>query len=101
MEPQPVSGRDVLVDPVAFIDGRLRLAQQHPRLLGPRLREDAVAQLLIHEVFDGEPRPGAVEAEGVHAGLAHPRIVPEQRRTEEHTSELQSLMRTSYAVFCL
>src|SRR3546814_4827040 len=23
------------------------------------------------------------------------------RRTEEHTSELQSLMRTSYAVFCL
>src|SRR3546814_7698539 len=26
---------------------------------------------------------------------------PEVQRTEEHTSELQSLMRTSYAVFCL
>src|SRR3546814_5808069 len=25
----------------------------------------------------------------------------ENRRSEEHTSELQSLMRTSYAVFCL
>src|SRR3546814_7374642 len=25
----------------------------------------------------------------------------ERRRSEEHTSELQSLMRTSYAVFCL
>src|SRR3546814_9019223 len=25
----------------------------------------------------------------------------EQRRSEEHTSELQSLMRNSYAVFCL
>src|SRR3546814_8379903 len=25
----------------------------------------------------------------------------EQERSEEHTSELQSLMRTSYAVFCL
>src|SRR3546814_15386106 len=25
----------------------------------------------------------------------------EQRRSEEHTSELQSLMRISYAVFCL
>src|SRR3546814_6341793 len=25
----------------------------------------------------------------------------EERRSEEHTSELQSLMRTSYAVFCL
>src|SRR3546814_2510002 len=29
-------------------------------------------------------------------GLAH-----EQARSEEHTSELQSLMRISYAVFCL
>src|SRR3546814_9406859 len=25
----------------------------------------------------------------------------DRRRSEEHTSELQSLMRTSYAVFCL
>src|SRR3546814_14801221 len=35
--------------------------------------------------------------------LAHVRIVPAFRcgRSEEHTSELQSLMRTSYAVFCL
>src|SRR3546814_7152031 len=28
-------------------------------------------------------------------------VVPEERRSEEHTSELQSLMRISYAVFCL
>src|SRR3546814_6649098 len=27
--------------------------------------------------------------------------LPERRRSEEHTSELQSLMRISYAVFCL
>src|SRR3546814_465183 len=26
---------------------------------------------------------------------------PRRKRSEEHTSELQSLMRTSYAVFCL
>src|SRR3546814_2274203 len=32
----------------------------------------------------------------VHAGR-----VRRQGRSEEHTSELQSLMRTSYAVFCL
>src|SRR3546814_6474572 len=33
----------------------------------------------------------------------HERIVAafEQHRSEEHTSELQSLMRISYAVFCL
>src|SRR3546814_7974338 len=35
------------------------------------------------------PRPSAVRR-------AHPRM-----RSEEHTSELQSLMRTSYAAFCL
>src|SRR3546814_2040992 len=29
------------------------------------------------------------------------RLVAEQFRSEEHTSELQSLMRISYAVFCL
>src|SRR3546814_3574308 len=29
------------------------------------------------------------------------RVVPGERRSEEHTSELQSLMRLSYAVFCL
>src|SRR3546814_3512734 len=41
-----------------------------------------------------------------HAGLVpasnHPQSVAlEARRSEEHTSELQSLMRISYAVFCL
>src|SRR3546814_4214453 len=30
-----------------------------------------------------------------------PRRYPASRRSEEHTSELQSLMRISYAVFCL
>src|SRR3546814_4021038 len=35
---------------------------------------------------------------GLEAGRAH-RIAAD--RSEEHTSELQSLMRTSYAVFCL
>src|SRR3546814_1554160 len=34
------------------------------------------------------PRPSAIAAEST-------------RRSEEHTSELQSLMRSSYAVFCL
>src|SRR3546814_7046976 len=29
------------------------------------------------------------------------RVVAAERRSEEHTSELQSLMRISYAVFCL
>src|SRR3546814_7855146 len=33
--------------------------------------------------------------------LAMPFSIGADRRSEEHTSELQSLMRNSYAVFCL
>src|SRR3546814_9661261 len=35
------------------------------------------------------------------AGRADIQRVPSRERSEEHTSELQSLMRISYAVFCL
>src|SRR3546814_7981535 len=56
-------------------------------------------------VFLPQPRH---EMEG-HAGLEHCFVARTQahgalapiRRSEEHTSELQSLMRISYAVFCL
>src|SRR3546814_7771653 len=41
---------------------------------------------------------GVLPHRGVDVGL--PRGVVD-RRSEEHTSELQSLMRISYAVFCL
>src|SRR3546814_9021079 len=34
-------------------------------------------------------------------GNANPRRDGKEQRSEEHTSELQSLMRISYAVFCL
>src|SRR3546814_10831102 len=36
-----------------------------------------------------------------HFTLSEAKSVLFARRSEEHTSELQSLMRTSYAVFCL
>src|SRR3546814_6837632 len=42
-----------------------------------------------YKIFREEPQPDWVTA------------TPEMRRSEEHTSELQSLMRISYAVFCL
>src|SRR3546814_2032242 len=35
------------------------------------------------------------------SGVAHAANARRERRSEEHTSELQSLMRISYAVFCL
>src|SRR3546814_2857882 len=41
-------------------------------------------------------------ADRVAAGLLqHPAADRQHQRSEEHTSELQSLMRISYAVFCL
>src|SRR3546814_5005854 len=49
---------------------------------------EIMAELLISE---------AVE-KGLFSLLDAARLIP---RSEEHTSELQSLMRTSYAVFCL
>src|SRR3546814_9452803 len=56
-----------------------------------------------------EPREGAVLAFASHGKmrLGHVAMVSkivsdrEVLRSEEHTSELQSLMRISYAVFCL
>src|SRR3546814_2635939 len=43
-------------------------------------------------------------ADGVPRGTPRPACregLPHKQRSEEHTSELQSLMRISYAVFCL
>src|SRR3546814_1155622 len=45
-------------------------------------------------------RPPRDRRGDVRVSAARPRP-PAPRRSEEHTSELQSLMRISYAVFCL
>src|SRR3546814_6193372 len=47
-------------------------------------------------VFAPGPLPGPLNIRGVRIGIP----ICEDR-SEEHTSELQSLMRISYAVFCL
>src|SRR3546814_4378377 len=49
---------------------------------------------LLHTAAGGLPFGGRPQ-------IAVSHHVPFQIRSEEHTSELQSLMRTSYAVFCL
>src|SRR3546814_4136407 len=49
----------------------------------------------------GEVVVGAVDAVALDEAEQQPPGVVVDPRSEEHTSELQSLMRTSYAVFCL
>src|SRR3546814_3653260 len=51
-------------------------------------------------LFRSVRRPGAMVFEPP-ARHARPVPHPDRLRSEEHTSELQSLMRISYAVFCL
>src|SRR3546814_9481636 len=55
-------------------------------------------------VLSGSPPPqksGRAQGGPAAAGHCRGRPFPLRRRSEEHTSELQSLMRISYAVFCL
>src|SRR3546814_8082037 len=54
--------------------------------------------------FHAHPDPPCIEDDPDHEHRPGDRHVERQkcgRRSEEHTSELQSLMRISYAVFCL
>src|SRR3546814_1501819 len=68
-------------------NGGILLAQR-PGGCVARIGEDLAAGRLLPDV------------EGREIGLGHVDLAP-HLRSEEHTSELQSLMRTSYAVFCL
>src|SRR3546814_11821285 len=58
---------------------------------------------LFRSPFLGWPRPTVASLrKDAWAGLSVALIlIPQSLRSEEHTSELQSLMRISYAVFCL
>src|SRR3546814_10175632 len=49
----------------------------------------------------GQRRPVRGQSQRLGLEPSHLRCRSSLRRSEEHTSELQSLMRISYAVFCL
>src|SRR3546814_1239095 len=55
--------------------------------------------MLVNLVAVSSPAGTGSDAQTTDAVVA--RIKPIANRSEEHTSELQSLMRISYAVFCL
>src|SRR3546814_10730281 len=56
----------------------------------------------IDQIITSPPYWTAVEYDGDSTGWSsYEAYLDDMQRSEEHTSELQSLMRTSYAVFCL
>src|SRR3546814_6884971 len=56
--------------------------------------------LIAHEAFTAPPDFAAAKI-AVFAGSILAAVAGTALRSEEHTSELQTLMRISYAVFCL
>src|SRR3546814_6257435 len=69
-----------------------RFAERHLGLGRAGIRIERERQRLRHRFADVDQR--AVIEDHVHLAFM-------ELRSEEHTSELQSLMRISYAVFCL
>src|SRR3546814_6438802 len=62
--------------------------------------ESGLARSVAHQVLRVAERRGDTQSDnGKPGGSLGPEL--QEQRSEEHTSELQSLMRSSYAVFCL
>src|SRR3546814_5477986 len=74
-----------------------RIPQRHP--LGELIPAGLAAGHVRHPIGDGPA--GHLRAVEVQARLEDAVGQQVVERSEEHTSELQSLMRISYAVFCL
>src|SRR3546814_3967829 len=75
---------------VAQVEPQQRDADLHPR-------DAPVAGIEHQRARAARHRADRLRITGVRKLEHHPRV----HRSEEHTSELQSLMRISYAVFCL
>src|SRR3546814_13660855 len=70
--------------------------REDQRHTGDRARGDELLHPVDHPCVTDAARPG-LQGRGIGARLRF----GQAERSEEHTSELQSLMRISYAVFCL
>src|SRR3546814_1066734 len=96
-------GQDLVLD-IAFPDRIFALQRGDRRGLGgtaqrfgPGFRKRDVADLaLLHQLH--HPADGFLDR---HRRIDAVLVEEVDRRSEEHTSELQSLIRHSYAVFCL
>src|SRR3546814_1167324 len=82
-------------------DGCARLDDPSERLACYDRRSGRAAADSRPIPLPASPAPGAAAAAAESDSYQDRRDALKSRRSEEHTSELQSLMRISYAVFCL
>src|SRR3546814_6211364 len=80
-------------------EGACRRAGEEPRVQDLDAGVDEGGDLALLAAAQAADRIHHVVADALIAEGAAGRV--QQQRSEEHTSELQSLMRISYAVFCL
>src|SRR3546814_2205314 len=90
----------VSLDPRGVDAGRNKAAGER---FDPRLLVGRYLALVEREQqpFGERQRPVGTVGREAFRGQHRDLLGGEARRSEEHTSELQSLMRISYAVFCL
>src|SRR3546814_3374190 len=108
-EPVPIALNDLLQESFLFVRHEIETrgirvttsyARRVPKIVGDRIQlQQVIVNLLINAAQAVE---ASCEADreihiATRAGLKGEALF----RSEEHTSELQSLMRISYAVFCL
>src|SRR3546814_2092047 len=112
-----IVGRDrlehdlVVADQIHLVDRQHHVANPQQRgdvAMPPRLRQQTLACIDQDHGQVGAGRTGGHVARVllVPRAVGHDELAPRSTeitigRSEEHTSELQSLMRISYAVFCL
>src|SRR3546814_3285982 len=100
------------MEPLAALEGEIAddAGDHHPVLAQAGSRHEGAARtgragrlagFGAHLVVSAGQAGRAAQELPALAGLFHARFPSVEPRSEEHTSELQSLMRISYAVFCL
>src|SRR3546814_7492915 len=97
---RPVHGADGLI---AVVDRLDQILPRRTRLHLFGVKGDAIPYLtaFAHRVASIDSQAYGVSARNAARRCGQPKTDRMVARSEEHTSELQSLMRISYAVFCL